>query len=262
MSIVDQNPLTAFDFSGKTVIITGATGGIGEGIARVLARCKGKLVLHTHSAPDSAQRLSDEITSLGSHAVVLQGDLSRREDGERLVREALNTFGQIDFLVNNAGILELYSIDGLTEESWERVIGINLKGAVFLTNSVVAHMREKGSGAIVNIGSSMSANEGAGPEGIPYNISKAGLHCLTKTYARILAPEGIRINAVAPGIIRTPMLSPFDEAAIDTWAESIPLRRLGRPDDIGAAVTFLLSDFASYITGQVLHVNGGMRFEG
>jgi 3-oxoacyl-[acyl-carrier protein] reductase len=164
--------------------------------------------------------------------------------------------------VNNAGILELYSIEGLTEESWDRVIGINLESTVFLTNKLLQHMREQGNGAIVNIGSSMSANEGAGPEGIPYNISKAGLHCMTKTYARILAPEGIRINAVAPGIIRTPMLSPFDKEAVESWGASIPLRRLGEPDDIGAAVAFLLSDFASYITGQVLHVNGGMRFEG
>lgn len=262
MNIVDLNPQNAFDFSGKTAVVTGATGGIGEGIARGLARCKANLVLHTHSASESARRLTDQITGLGTRAVVIQGDLSRRDDGDRLVQEAYNAFGQIDFLVNNAGILELYSIDGLTEESWERIIGINLKGAVFFTNSILVHLRKQGSGAVVNIGSSMSANEGAGPEGIPYNISKAGLHCLTKTYARILAPEGIRVNAVAPGIIRTPMLNPFDDEAVNSWAQGIPLRRLGRPDDIAAAVTFLLSDLASYITGQVIHVNGGMRFEG
>jgi 3-oxoacyl-[acyl-carrier protein] reductase len=262
VSIPNQNSLPAFDFSGKTAFVTGASGGIGEGIARVLARCNANLVLHTHSASERAQRLTEEVTSLGARSVVIQGDLSRRDELDRLVQGALTAFNRVDFLVNNAGILELYSIEGLTEESWDRVIGINLESTVFLTNKLLQHMREQGNGAIVNIGSSMSANEGAGPEGIPYNISKAGLHCMTKTYARILAPEGIRINAVAPGIIRTPMLSPFDKEAVESWGASIPLRRLGEPDDIGAAVAFLLSDFASYITGQVLHVNGGMRFEG
>jgi 3-oxoacyl-[acyl-carrier protein] reductase len=256
------DPRKAFDLTGRTAIVTGATGGIGEGIAHVLAHCRCNLVLHTHADDAKAERLAMDVAKSGAKAVAAQGDIGRLADGERVVGAALSAFGHVDFLVNNAGILELYPIENLTEASWDRIMGVNLKGTVFLTNAVLQHMRAQRSGAVVNIGSSASANEGAGPEGIPYNVSKAGLHCITKTYARILAPEGIRVNAVAPGIIRTPMLDPFGAAAVDSWADQIPLRRLGTPDDIGGAVAFLLSDLASFITGQILHVNGGMRFEG
>ena len=257
-----KDPRTAFDLSGRTAIITGATGGIGEGIARMLARCQCNLVLHTHTGGEKADQLAAEVAANGARAIVVQGDMGRLADGERLVTVALDSFHNIDFLVNNAGLIELYPIEALTEASWDRIMEVNLKGAVFLTNAVLRHLRAQHSGVVVNIGSSVSANEGAGPEGIPYNVSKAGLHCVTKTYARVLAPEGIRVNAVAPGIIRTAMLDPFGAATVDSWADFIPLRRLGTPDDIGAAVAFLLSDFSSFITGQILHVNGGLRFEG
>jgi len=256
------DPRKAFDLTGRTAIVTGATGGIGEGIARCLAGCGCNLLLHTHADETKAKRLAVDVAKSGAKAVAGQGDIGSIADGERIVAAAHKAFGRIDFLVNNAGIIEIYPIENLTEASWDRIMNVNLKGAVFLTNAVLQHLRAQRSGAVVNIGSSASANEGAGPEGIPYNVSKAGLHCVTKTYARILAPEGIRVNAVAPGIIRTPMLDPFGAATVDSWADLIPLRRLGTPDDIGGAVAFLLSDLASFITGQILHVNGGMRFEG
>jgi 3-oxoacyl-[acyl-carrier protein] reductase len=251
-----------FDLAGKTAIITGATGGIGEGIARVLAACECNLALHTHTDVARAERLVTDLAASAANAIAVQGDVGNIVDGQRLVTATLDAFGRIDFLVNNAGVIELYPIEDLTDSSWDRILNVNLKGAVFLTNLVLRHLRAQRSGAVVNIGSSVSANEGAGPEGIPYNVSKAGLHCVTKTYARILASEGIRVNAVAPGIIRTPMLDPFGAATVDSWADIIPLRRLGRPEDIGNAVAFLLSDFSSFVTGQILHVNGGMRFEG
>jgi 3-oxoacyl-[acyl-carrier protein] reductase len=256
------DPRKAFDLAGKTAIITGASGGIGEGIARVLAACQCNLALHTHADLAKAERLASDLAVNGAKAVAVQGDVGSIADGQRLAATALDAFGRIDFLVNNAGVIELYPIEDLTVASWDRILGVNLKGAVFLTNAVLRHLRAQRSGAVVNIGSSVSANEGAGPEGIPYNVSKAGLHCVTKTYARILAPEGVRVNAVAPGIIRTPMLDPFGAATVDSWADIIPLRRLGRPEDIGGAVAFLLSDLSSFVTGQILHVNGGMRFEG
>jgi 3-oxoacyl-[acyl-carrier protein] reductase len=161
--------------------------------------------------------------------------------------------------VNNAGILELYDVVDMPVESWDRIIEVNLKGPVFLTQAAMRGMMNRGRGGIVNIGSSLSANGGAGAEGVPYNISKAGLQCFTKTLAKQLASYGIRVNSVSPGIIDTPMLrGPFPPEDVQGFAADVPLGRLGLPEDVADATVFLLSDAASYITGQAIHVNGGL----
>ena len=164
--MTDGTSQIAFDLSGKTTIITGATGGIGQGIAKVLARGGSNLVLHTHSGADDATRLREEVMELGGNAVVVEGDTASLDDGERFVRQALDSFGRIDHLVNNAGIIELFPLEDLTETSWDRTLSVNLRGPVFLTNAVLSHLREQRSGCVINISSSISANEGAGPEGI------------------------------------------------------------------------------------------------
>lgn len=250
----------AFEFSGKVALVTGATGGIGKGIAAALAGCGADLVLHsTNEAVGSA--LVERLAGKGSGRVEsAQADIAELDQATGLVDWALSQFGKIDFLVNNSGILGLYDIVDMKVKDWDRTISINLRGTVFLTQQVIRKMMEAGSGAIVNIGSSLSASGGAGPEGVDYNISKAGLECFTKTLARQLAPYGVRANSVSPGIIDTPMLrGPFPDDTVAGFVDAIPLGRLGTPEDIAAATCFLLSDAASYITGQALHVNGGAR---
>jgi 3-oxoacyl-[acyl-carrier protein] reductase len=254
-----MNPRSAFDFAGKTALVTGATGGMGIGIARSLAACGADLVLQSTTAT-KGDALAEELGANGTRAISVAADLADLAAGERVVDAALAAFGQIDFLVNNAGILNLYPTAEMRVEDWDRTLDINLRGTVFLTLRVVRDMVERRSGSIVNVGSSLSASGGAGPEGVDYNISKAGLQCFTRTLARELAPQGVRVNSISPGIIDTPMVRrPFDDAEVESFLGAIPLGRLGTPDDVAAAVCFALSDAASYITGQALHVNGGAR---
>lgn len=252
--------IKALDFTGKVALVTGATGGIGRGIASAIAACGADLVLHSTTEEQGAALAAELGAGARGRIVAAQADIANLEEGAALVDGAMRDFGHIDFLVNNSGILGLYDIVDMTVEDWDRTLDINLRGAVFLTQRVVRSMIERRAGGVVNIGSSLSANGGAGPEGVDYNISKAGLQCFTKTLARQLAPYGVRVNSVSPGIIDTPMLrGPFAEEDANAFAEAVPLARLGRPEDIANAVVFLLSDAASYITGQAIHVNGGLR---
>jgi 3-oxoacyl-[acyl-carrier protein] reductase len=250
----------AFDFSGKVALVTGATGGIGRGVAAALAGCGADLLLQSTNEATVAE-LASELADIGSGRILAtQADLADLDQAVSLVERAVGDFGKVDFLVNNSGVLGLYDVVDMRVEDWDRTIAINLRGTVFLTQRVIRSMIEKRSGAIVTVGSSLSASGGAGPEGVDYNISKAGLECFTKTLARQLAPYGVRANSVSPGIIDTPMLrGPFPDEAVAGFVDVIPLGRLGTPEDIAAATCFLLSDAASYITGQALHVNGGAR---
>ena len=252
---VDRSRMT--DFSGKTAIVTGATGGMGRGIAEALARSGADLVVHTTNAV-AGERLVRELRTRGVRALPVEADLRNLGEARRVAEQALGEFGRIDLLVNNAGIWDLSDLTNMTEAQWEETIDVNLKGPVFLTQASMRDMTNRGSGSIVNIGSSVAANGGSGPEGVAYNISKSGLQCFTKTLAKQLAPYGVRVNSVSPGIIDTPMLRrPFTDQDVKSFADSVPLGRLGTPKDIADAVIFLLSDAASYITGQALHVNGG-----
>lgn len=249
----------AVDFTGKVALVTGATGGIGHGIASCLAACGAHLLLHS-TDEQKGSALAAELTA-GSRGRIIaaQADISNLDEGAALVDRAVGEFGHIDFLVNNSGILSLYEVVDMKVEDWDRTLDVNLRGTVFLTQRVVRSMIERRCGGIVNIGSSLSANGGAGPEGVDYNISKAGLQCFTKTLARQVAPHGIRVNSVSPGIIDTPMLrGPFAEEDVNAFADAVPLARLGTPEDVANAVVFLLSDASSYITGQAIHVNGGL----
>lgn len=248
-----------FDFRGKVAIVTGATGGNGGGISRRLAACGADLVL-TDIKGSSLAALAEELSAGEGRMVTAEADVANLGEGGAVVDLALAEFGRIDFLVNNAGILGLYDVVDMEVANWDRTLGVNLRGPVFMTQRAVRSMMERRSGGVVNIGSSLSANGGAGGEGVDYNISKAGIQCFTKTLAKQLAPYGIRVNSVSPGIIDTPMLrGGFSEEDTKEFASNVPLGRLGQPEDIGNAVAFLLSGVSSYITGQAIHVNGGLR---
>ena len=253
------NLIDSLDFSGKAAVVTGATGGIGRGIAHGLAACGADLLLQSTTEQKGAA-LASELAGARGRVIAAQADISNLEEGAALVDRAVAEFGRIDFLVNNSGILGLYDVVDMKVEDWDRTLNINLRGTVFMTQRAIRSMMERRSGGVVNIGSSLSADGGAGGEGVDYNISKAGLQCFTKTLARQLASYGIRVNSVSPGIIDTPMLrGPFSEDDTNAFAEAVPLARLGTPEDVANAVVFLLSDASSYITGQAIHVNGGLR---
>ncbi len=252
-----------YDLTAKVAIVTGGAMGNGRGIALALADCGASVAVSDIDA-DAAQRVTDEITEMGHDSCFVKTDIGSVKDIEHMVATVMRRYGRVDILVNNAGILTLSSTPAVasladtTEDSWTRMMDINLKGAVFCAKAVIPHMVRQHAGNIINLGSSASANGGLGNETVEYDISKAGMECLTKALARSYAQDGIRVNSISPGVIDTPMHR--DRHSIVKGLESlIPLGRLGTPDDIGSVAAWLASDASSYVTGQAIHVNGGLR---
>jgi 3-oxoacyl-[acyl-carrier protein] reductase len=244
-------------FAGKTAIVTGAAGGIGGAIARSLAQEGAKLALIDRQPLDAK--------ALGGEAVAFQVDITHRAAVEEMVRATKEKFGRIDILVTAAGVVSFGAAATLTEAEWDRVIAINLKGVFLCCQAVIPTLRERRGGRIVNIGSIIGKNGGnARPwldpdeqdrsSNIAYGASKAGVHALTLFLARELASDGITVNAVAPGPIKSAMTTAFPDAL----KAAIPVGRMGTAADVAEAVKFLASDAASFITGEIVDVNGGM----
>jgi 3-oxoacyl-[acyl-carrier protein] reductase len=242
---------------GKTALVTGSSRGIGRGCALVLARYGCNVVINYVESAEKAREVAREIKGLGSESLVVKADVSQEQDVRSMMESTVNTFGRIDILVNNAGIHQHLKTWELSLEDWNRVIATNLTGVFLCSREAVIHMKEVRSGSLVNI-SSCVAFTGTDHE-IHYASTKAGILGFTKSLALEAAPYNIRVNAVSPGFFATDMVLPLitDEEKKDLEAR-IPLGRLGNPEDIGEAVAFLVSDRAQYITGQVLHVNGGL----
>jgi NAD(P)-dependent dehydrogenase (short-subunit alcohol dehydrogenase family) len=242
----------------RVAIVTGAAGGIGQSVAVALA-ADGFAVIPADISGEGAKATALTITQMGGEAIGLGVDVRRRSSLAELVDATLNRYGRLDVLVNNAGIIDYAPVLDLTEDAWDRILGVNLKGAFLCSQLAAAAMvARRIAGVIVNV-TSISA-ELPEPDCIHYGVSKAGLAYLTRTLALALAPRGIRVVAVAPGTIRTPMNSDLlrDPTLVDARLATIPLRRLGAPPDIAGAVSFLVSDAASYVTGSTLYVEGGM----
>ncbi len=241
----------------KVALVTAAAGGgIGKATALRLAR-EGAVVVVT----DSHQRRTEETVAELSHEFPgrIDGfalDVSRREEVETVVRQVVLRRGRIDILVNNAGINIIAPVDKIAVEDWSRILEVNLSGAFFLTRAVLPAMRRQRSGAIVNV-ASVAAWTVLGGSDAPYSAAKAGMLALTRAVAAEAGPDGVRCNAVAPGIVLTKWVEK-NMPAVSKQAEHTPLRRLGRPDDIAAAIAFLASDDASFITGEALTVSGGL----
>ena len=241
--------------SGKVAIVTGASRGIGRAIALALVAQGAKVVASARNA-EALDDLVAEIEAQGGVAMAVAGDVALESDAARLVEQAVSAYGQVDILVNNAGITRDGLLLRMNNEDWDAVIDTNLKGAFLCTRAAAKVMSKQRSGRIINISSVVGEMGNAGQAN--YCASKAGLLGLTKSVARELARRDITVNAITPGFIVTDMTDGMTDKAREAMTEQIPLGRLGDADDVANAVIFLASDRSSYVTGQVLGVNGGM----
>jgi 3-oxoacyl-[acyl-carrier protein] reductase len=242
------------DLAGRIAIVTGASRGIGRAIARQLAAQGAHVIAAARG--DNARAVADEITAAGGRAEPFTIDVTESSAPERLVASTLERLGRIDILVNNAGIARDRLMLRMKREDWDAVLATNLTACFALTQAALKPMIRQKAGRIVCISSVVGQSGNAGQAN--YAASKAGVIGFAKSVALEVASRGITVNVVAPGLIETDMTRAITESAREEWAAKIPLRRLGTPGDVASAVCFLASDEASYITGQVLAVNGGM----
>lgn len=242
------------NLSGRIAIVTGASRGIGRSIALTLAAQGATVVAAARG--DNARAVSEEITAAGGRAHAVSVDVTDRESVDRMVAAALERHGRVDVLVNNAGIARDQLLLRMKREDWDAVVATNLTAVFTCVQAVLRPMIKQRAGRIISISSVVAQAGNAGQAN--YAASKAGVIGFSKSLAQEVASRGITVNVVAPGLIETDMTRALTGGAHETWASKIPLGRLGTPEDVAWAVCFLASDAASYITGQVLAVNGGM----
>ncbi|WP_088809521.1 MULTISPECIES: 3-oxoacyl-[acyl-carrier-protein] reductase [Listeria] len=241
---------------GKVAVVTGGSRGIGREIVLALAKEGANIFFNYGGRADAAKETLDLVSEFGVEAEAMKADVSSEEEVQAFFKEVTNRFGRIDILVNNAGITRDNLLMRMKEDEWDDVININLKGTFLCTKAVARTMMKQRAGKIINMTSVVGIIGNAGQAN--YVASKAGMIGLTKTTARELAPRGINVNAVAPGFIETEMTDELDENTKELMLAQIPLGAYGKTKDIANAVKFLASDESSYITGQVLSIDGGM----
>lgn len=238
---------------GKVALITGATRGIGKGIAEVFAAHGAKIAFTYRSSDDAAKAL---VENLPTEALSFKADAASFEDAQRVIEETVKHFGKLDIIVNNAGIAKDTLILRMNVEQWQDVLDTNLNSVFYTTKAAMRTMLKQRSGSIINISSVVGLQGNAGQSN--YAASKAGIIGFTKSVAREIGSRGIRANVVAPGFIATEMTSELPEKELATWLETIPLKRAGQPEDVANLCLFLASDMSTYVTGQVMNVDGGM----
>lgn len=259
MSVVIINYIFMFDLTGKVALVTGARRGMGKSHALALAK-QGVKVAVTDISQEECQLVVDEIKSTGGEAVAFKMDVSSKADVDAVFDAVIKQFGRLDILVNNAGIFAPKPALEMTEEDWDKTISINLKGEFLCAQRAAKEMAKNNWGRIINIASIASGGVGVGISGgAHYTASKGGVIGMTETLADEWAPMGITVNAIGPGAIDTPMVaaSQIPEEAMKTMLAGVPLKRMGRPEEVSAAVVFLASEEASYVTGATLYVDGG-----
>lgn len=242
--------------NGKVALVTGASRGIGRTIAIELAKAGAKVAVNYSGSEQKANEVVDEIKALGKEAFAIQANVSDADSVTNMVKEVISTFGSLDILVNNAGITRDNLLMRMKEEEWDDVININLKGVFLSTKAVTRQMMKQRSGKIINIASIVGVSGNPGQAN--YVAAKAGVIGLTKTAAKELASRNITVNAVAPGFITTDMTDKLPEDVKNEMLKLIPLNRFGETTDISGVVLFLASDNSNYMTGQTLHIDGGM----
>ena len=244
--------------AGKRALVTGASHGIGRAVALRFAEEGARVVLNYRSDRAAAEEAAASIEAAGGEAVALGGDVSRADEAAALVEAAVEAFGGVDVLVNNAGVTRDGLLLRMEEEAWDAVLDTNLKGAFLCSKAAARHMARARWGRIVNMSSIVGVTGNAGQAN--YASAKAGLIGLTKTLARELASRNVTVNAVAPGFIATRMVESLSPETQSGVLERIPLGRFGTPEDVAAVCAFLASNDAGYVTGQVLGVDGGLAF--
>jgi len=249
-----------FSLEGKKALVTGASRGIGKAIALALAKQGADVGVNFRSSVSEATITAEEIKKLGRESLIVQADVSKKEQVDNMVRQVVAKFGRIDILVNNAGVVAFKPFDQMTEGEWDEVINVNLKGQFLCIKAVAPHMEKAGKGRIINLASVASGGVGVGfPNLAHYCASKGGVVALTEELALELSPKGINVNAIAPGAIDTDMTQSIKEnpEVLKATLGRIPKGRLGKPEDIAVMAVFLASDEADYCTGTVFYVDGG-----
>lgn len=247
-----------FDLRGKVAIVTGASSGIGRATALALARNGAAVVVNYHRNQRGAEETVADIQAMRRNALAVCADISQRVDVLRMIGETVDNFGGVDILVNNAGgIVKLMPIEDCTDEVWEAVMGVNLKGVFLCSQAVIPYLKEKRSGRIINV-TSIAAEHGGFATSLPYAAAKAGANAFTKGLARELGQYNITVNAVSPGIILTPL---HDKFSHPEWLQKVigstPLQRAGGPEEVAELIAFLASDEAGFITGEIYGIDGG-----
>ncbi|MDD2962244.1 MAG: 3-oxoacyl-[acyl-carrier-protein] reductase [Muribaculaceae bacterium] len=242
---------------GKTALITGAARGIGKAIALKFAQEGANIAFTDLVIDENGKKTEEEIAALGVKAKGYASNAASFEDSHKVVEEIVSDFGKIDILVNNAGITKDGLMMRMTESQWDAVIAVNLKSAFNFVHAITPVMMKQRGGSIINMASVVGVSGNAGQ--CNYSASKAGMIGLAKSIAKEVGSRGIRANCIAPGFIITDMTAALSEDVRKQWAAQIPLRRGGTPDDVANVATFLASDLSSYVTGQVIHVCGGMN---
>jgi 3-oxoacyl-[acyl-carrier protein] reductase len=249
-----------FDFTGKVVLVTGASSGIGRATAELFGRCGASVAITYLNNKAGADEVISAISSAGPLAI--KADVTKTSEIEQMIREVENGLGPVDILVNNAGsLIERLKTLEMTQERWNEVINLNATSAFFAAKAVIPKMLEKGSGVIVNV-TSIAGRNGGALGSIHYSSAKAAILTMTKGLAKEFATQGIRINAVSPGVIDTPYHETFTTPEVmQNLRKAIPMGREGRPDEVAGVIAFLASEAASYLCGETIEVNGGLLMD-
>ena len=248
-----------FDFTGKVVLVTGASSGIGRATAEFFGRCGASVAITYNNNKAGADAAA---AAISSPTIAIKADVTKNSAIEQMVREVESGLGPVDILVNNAGsLVERLRTLEMTEQRWDEVVDLNAKSAFFAAQAVIPKMLEKGSGVIVNV-TSIAARNGGALGSIHYSAAKAAILTMTKGMAKEFAMQGIRVNAVSPGVIDTPYHETFTASEVmDNLRKAIPMGREGRPDEVASVIAFLASEASSYLCGETIEINGGLLMD-